>query len=527
MPTARKHPEPSAATSTAPLRRFSDVSHEQLLLWASELIDASEHALIFVDELWRVQYWSPQAEQLLGWKENHVLGKGLGGVLGLTPEGNRRLREGFAERGPVLRERLPLRRAGGTKIDRTVIIRQLAPGADGAKAGCLVTIQNDIISRTTQEFHKFFHAVDQSMVGALMANAQGTIEYANPRAVEILGLSPMALIGCSLTESADGPGDGLFLLPEPLHLLADWRRDILYQHPDQQALTLYVVASGIRDGSGALVNRVLIFEDLTERRAIEQAERDLRDQMAQAGRLSALGELATSIAHEINQPLAAIANYSKGSLRRMRMSPGSVMESTADVIGALEEISRQVERASAIIQNVRRLASRKETEMSPVQLDLLVQQLMPIQSITAKKADARLDYQCRHKSPVVMGNETQLSQIILNLCKNGFDAMADTPPEQRQLSMRIEDAPDQNGQNRLNVIFEDRGCGIADEDLSRIGTPFFTRKANGLGLGLSMSRTMLEAHGCHLLVKRNPPPHPGMTFSFALPVSITPDGASS
>ena len=523
MPTARHNSGGKKVTRRVANADFAEVPHEQLALWMSEMLVASDHALIFVDDLWRIEYWSVQAEQLLGWKTNSVVGKGLGGVLGLTPDGNRRLRESFAVRAPVLRQRISLRKAGGAKIDLTVMIRQLPARPDGSPNGCLVSLQDDVTSRVTQEFQKFFHAVDQSMMGALMANPHATIEYANPRAVEILGLSPMELIGCSLTGNAGAPADALCLVPDGLGELnelddfADWRGDIIYQHPDGRHLMLYVIASGIRDGSGSVVNRVLLFEDLTERRAIEQAERDLRDHMAHAGRLAALGEMATSIAHEINQPLAAIANYSQGSLRRIE----SGTDQSAAVVGALEEISRQVERAGAIIKNVRRLASHQETEMAPVQLDLLIRQLLPMLNINAKNIGSRLDYQCNHAAPLVMGNETQLSQIILNLSKNGFDAMVECSPEKRHLLMRIEDAPAHDGKAHLSLIVQDQGCGIADDDLAKIGTPFFTRKINGLGLGLSMSRTLLEAHGSHLVVKRNVPPLEGMTFSFTLPVCQT------
>lgn len=510
-------PAAHADVVSATYADFSAMPRELMAHWMSATIEASDHALIFVDAQWRIEYWSRQAEKLLGWSTNTVIGKGLGSVLGMPPESSRRLRESFDARAPLLRERLGLRKAGGAKIELTVVIRELPKASSDDPSSYLVSLQDDVASRVSQEFQKFFYAVDQSMVGALIANPNGIVEYANPRAVEMLGLSPLELVGCGLMSRHSAPADSLDLLPEELGDVADWRGDRAFRHLSGQTMSLYVVASGIRDGSGRLINRVALFEDVTERRALEQAERELRDSLAHAGRLASLGEMATTIAHEINQPLAAIANYSQGALRRI----GKGQDDREVIVSALEEISRQVSRASTIIQNVRKMARQTPTTMDVVDLHTMIQLLLPMLSLSAKRAGVRIEYNRLAGDTVVLGDETQLSQIVLNLAKNGIDAMARTKPEQRLLAIEIT-SPERAGKpGQACIAIHDHGSGIEDEHLEKIGTPFFTLKANGLGLGLSISRTLLEAHGSHLDVKRHPAPQTGMCFSFTLPIHDT------
>jgi two-component system, LuxR family, sensor histidine kinase DctS len=501
-------------------RDLAALPHEDLVHWMCSLVASSERAVAFVDDQWRIVLWSPRAAAMFGWNRETVLGKGITQVIGMTAEAGRALRLRSGSVVPVVRERLALRRAGGTPIDVMLSIHPLVPDRGGrVDRGALFTFQDDEASRVNQEFRKFFSAVDQSMVGALIANPGGFVEYANPRSAEVLGLSPVQLIGCSLFGRGDvphGPEDCLGLLPEEVIGHPEWRGDRQLARGEGRDLTLYVVLSSVRDAAGRLVNQVVLFEDLTERRALERAERELRDSLAHAGRLAAIGEMATTIAHEINQPLAAISNYSLGSLRRLR---GGDMQ-PAPIVGALTEISEQVTRASTIVRNIRRMARQQAVAIVPVDIDALLGQLLTMLRMSARDSRVTVELQSGLERARVMADDTQLSQIILNLARNGIEAMADVPEPRRRLLVAVALSPEQGDHPAARFTITDHGCGIADEHLSQIGTPFFTLKSDGLGLGLSITRTLLEAHGARLDVRRNPPGTEGMSFSFSLPLAI-------
>jgi two-component system sensor histidine kinase DctS len=515
MPEIR--PLPASDVSPSLCRDLAALPHEDLVRWACTLVESSDRAEVFVDDQWRIVFWSPRAAVMFGWSRDTVFGKGITQVVGMTAEAGRALRLRTGPAGTLLRETLSLRRAGGTRIDAMLSIHPLAADEHGRTGGALFTFQDDEASRVNQEFRKFFSAVDQSMVGALIADPDGFVEYANPRSAEMLGLSPVQLIGCSLFGRGEGPhapGDCLGLLPEESMGQAEWRGDRQVTRDARPDLTLYVVLSGVRDAAGRLVNQVVLFEDLTERRALERAERQLRDSLAHTGRLAALGEMATTIAHEINQPLTAISNYSLGSLRRLR---GGDLQ-PAPIVGALTEISALVTRAGAIVRNVRRMARQQPMAILPVDVDALFGQLLTMLRMSARDSDVAVELQCGLGGTRVLADETQLSQIVLNLARNGIEAMADVPEARRRLLVDVTPEAARESPVAARFTITDHGCGIADEHLDMIGTPFFTLKRDGLGLGLSITRTLLEAHGSRLEVRRNPPEDGGMSFSFTLPL---------
>jgi PAS domain S-box-containing protein len=509
-----KNPENFTPETLTADESVARVPLEHSMHWVESLAEASGRAVIFVDDRWRIDYWSLRAEHLLGWGAAQVIGKGLGTVLGIPSERSRLLREAFEASPPLNNEHITLHKAGGSSIEVTISIRPL-PGSAPDK-GCLVTLGDDAEAAANVEFRKFFQVVDQSRSGVLLTNPEGLIEYANPRAGKILGCTSAQLFGASVLPRFDTQPPSIPLLPhEAAHQAewrGEWRGDQRIERPDGITLDLHIALSQVRDVTGEVANRVIQFEDITERRALEAEQQELRDGMAHAGQMAALGEMATTIAHEVNQPLTAIANYSQGSLRRLDAGNTDM----APILFALREIVDQVKRAGGIIQNVRRLARRQETKMDAVDIRQLIAQLLPMIRMSADALDVKVISETTARNTVALANETHFSQILLNLAKNGIDAMAETPKNGRVLTIRLADLDDTPSAEHLRVSVSDRGCGIADNDLARLGTPFFTLKPEGLGLGLSTVRTLLEAHGSRLEIFRNAPDEPGMTFIFTL-----------
>jgi len=252
-------------------------------------------------------------------------------------------------------------------------------------------------------------------------------------------------------------------------------------------------------------------DSLAAREAAEAQMRGHQEQMEHLSRLSILGELSGNLAHEINQPLTTIGNYARSVLRRQsdgRLTPEAVLE-------ACTEIDNEAQRASGIVRRIRHFARKRPAVREPVDVGsiaaearrLVLGMLMHPPEITIED---QLALQCE-----VLADGPQIQQVVLNLLKNAMDAGRDLPAARQGVVLRLEIAD-----KRLLVHVMDQGCGLSDDDLGHLFESFFTTKADGLGLGLPICKTIIEAHGGRLWADRNPQ-GPGMLFSFSLPCYVT------
>ncbi|WP_341644595.1 sensor histidine kinase [Thauera sp. SDU_THAU2] len=247
-------------------------------------------------------------------------------------------------------------------------------------------------------------------------------------------------------------------------------------------------------------------------RAREEAEARVRshqEQMEHLSRLSILGELSGSLAHEINQPLTTIGNYARSLLRRH--ADGRLND--AAVVEACGEIGSEAERAGDIMRRIRDFARKRSAVREPVDMPALVDG-------TRKLIEGMLLHAptivCENDLPrgcEVLADAPQIQQVLLNLVKNAIDAGRDLPPERQALTIHLETAD-----KRLLVHVIDQGCGLSAEQQSHLFEPFFTTKPDGLGLGLPICKTIVEAHGGRLWAESNVPS--GMRFTFSLPCHV-------
>lgn len=250
-------------------------------------------------------------------------------------------------------------------------------------------------------------------------------------------------------------------------------------------------------------------QEMAARAAAEEQGRRQREQLDHLSRLGLLGEISSQLAHEINQPLTAIGNYARGMVRRVengRMEADGLIE-------AGHEITAQAERAAAIVQRVRTFARKRVSERQPVAIDALVADTVRLFAVACPgippvETDNRLPSGSR-----LHVDGLQVQQVLFNLLKNASDAMAGLPASQRII--RLELAPDEAGRMRITVT--DRGPELDAGTLSRMGTPFFTSKPDGLGIGLSISQSIIEAHGGHLDWQPRSD-GPGLCVLFTLPL---------
>jgi two-component system sensor kinase FixL len=251
--------------------------------------------------------------------------------------------------------------------------------------------------------------------------------------------------------------------------------------------------------------------DLTERQKTEARLQELQTELVHMSRLTAMGEMASTLAHEINQPLAAIANYLKGSRRLLDRSTD---EASAKVRDAMDKAAAQAVRAGDIIRRLRDFVARGETERRVESLAKLIEEASALALVGAKEQGVHVSFRIDPQHDLVLADKVQIQQVLLNLIRNALDAMVDT--SRRELTVTTH--PDEDGMVAIEVA--DTGSGIAPEMAEQLFQPFVTTKEHGMGVGLSISRTIVDAHGGKIAAEPNP--GGGTIFRFTLH-SVTKD----
>jgi two-component system sensor kinase FixL len=246
-------------------------------------------------------------------------------------------------------------------------------------------------------------------------------------------------------------------------------------------------------GSGGAHFFTGFLRDLTESQESEARVQELQAELVHISRLSAMGEMASALAHELNQPLSAIANYLNGARRLMERSDNN----DARVMEAVEKASEQALRAGDIIRRLRDFLARGEGERSVESLSKLVHEACGLALVGAKESGVEVRYQVDPHLDRVIVDQVQIQQVIVNLVRNAIDAMSDQPRRVLNVSTSISD-------DMAMVTIADTGSGIDEATAGRLFQPFVTTKAQGMGVGLSICRTIVEAHGGQIWTEPNP-----------------------
>ena len=262
-------------------------------------------------------------------------------------------------------------------------------------------------------------------------------------------------------------------------------------------------------------NAKLLLEMAVRKKAEEADRRHLRE-LEHVARLSILGEMATSIAHELNQPLAAISNYAQGCLLRLR---GGTF-TPKDMEHASEEIAQQAERAAMVIRRIRAFVSKHESQLAPVEIADLIGESSTVYAVATRQAGVKVAEKIDPDLPVVLADRIQLQQVILNLIQNAVDAMADTPLDRRLVIIeaigRHEQDETEGSKPGACITVRDFGKGMGEEGLGHFAEAFYTTKPDGIGLGLALSRSIIEAHGGWMRAEQ-PTDGPGLIVRIWLP----------
>ena len=267
------------------------------------------------------------------------------------------------------------------------------------------------------------------------------------------------------------------------------------------------ILTALRDESGVLIGFAKITRDLTETRRAEEAIQAAHADLARVARASTLGALTASIAHEINQPLAAIVNNANASRRMLAKSDPDLEE----VQQAVTDIAEAGTRAAGIISRIRSLLRKSPPETIPLSINQVIREVVVLVCGVREKHHVSLETELCPGLPLVLGDRVQLQQVLLNLIMNGMEAM--TAILDRPRVLVICSKPRDTG---LEVTVKDTGKGLNPQHFEQIFDTFFTTKASGLGMGLSISRSIIEAHSGRLWASRDPAVE-GAAFHFFLP----------
>ena len=366
----------------------------------------------------------------------------------------------------------------------------------------------------------FRRAMEDSLVTGLRANdLAGRITYANPAFCQMVGWSIDELIVASVPP---------YWPPESAAeyaARAEERRNAGGSDPRTGNETAFVRRNGERfpvlvfeaplvDARGTQTGWMSAVIDLTEQRRIEEVSRQQQERLTATARLASVGEMASLLGHELNQPLAAIASYATGSLNLLGESGAPDAETLAMLKQATQRIAEQAERAGRVIKSVHDFVRRREQPREAIGARLLLDAVLPLVRLQARKSGAQIVVEIPDEPPPrVLCDRTMVEQVLLNLTRNGLQAMVPaTPLQERVLTLRV------TQQHPRWVAFDviDRGSGIAPEVAKQLFTPFFTTREEGMGLGLSLCRTVVEQHGGALDFEDLAP---GTRFRFTLPAA--------
>jgi PAS domain S-box-containing protein len=352
---------------------------------------------------------------------------------------------------------------------------------------------------------------ENSAVGIVLVDADGRPMAVNPALQRMLGYTADELRTRSLMDLTYE--DDLVLSRASLAALVEGTRqqyDLQKRYRRQDGRVIWVNASGsVVPGSDRMPRFLVeIIEDITDRKLAEDSLRKAQAELAHVTRLTTMGELAASIAHEVNQPLAAVITNGNASLRWLAAHTPNVEEARA----AVQRIIRDGHRAADVIQRVRALLQKTAPQKAWVDLNEVIHEVLTIAHSEVRRHGVALRTELATGLPPVRGDRIQLQQVLLNLVMNGLEAMSAVVDRPRELLIRSGTL----GPQGIVVAVRDAGIGLEPQTLDRIFDAFFTTKPEGMGMGLSISRTIIEAHGGRLWA--TPHDGPGATFQLTLPM---------
>jgi two-component system sensor kinase FixL len=369
--------------------------------------------------------------------------------------------------------------------------------------------------RTPPQSVQLQPVLDAMLESMIVIDESGIIEQINRATIGMFGYSQEELIGKNIRILMSGPDEARHDKYLDRYRETGKKR-IIGKGREVQATrkdgTTFPCNIDVGEVSVGRTKRFVgLIRDLTATRAAEEVALRQREEMVNVSRLSMMGEMAAAMAHELNQPLAAISNYAAASLRLLDMGEEGIEEAR----GALKEIVTQALRAGEVIQRTRSFTRQSEVSNVQTTLAKIAGEIRTLAEVDTKANNIRLDWNIPRDLPSVAVDPVQIQQVILNLIRNAVDAMHDTEPERRtiKVSARL------TGPYEIRLEVIDSGTGVSEDAAKDVFNAFFTTKLGGMGMGLAICRTIVRNHGGELSFRNNDRSGgaQGATFFFTLP----------
>ncbi len=371
----------------------------------------------------------------------------------------------------------------------------------------------------------FRAAMENSLITGLRArDMEGRLTYVNPSFCKMLGFPAEELVGKlppmpywapeEITEYENRFAQILTGTVQPEGF------ETIYQRANGERFPVLIYESPLVDDNGKQTGWMSSILDVSELKRAQELSRQQEEKLHQNARLATMGEMASMLAHELNQPLAAISSYATGALNILKQAQQIDQQSLRE---ALEKTTQQAQRAAQVIHSVHQFVKKREASRALFPIPTLLQSVMPLIALQAQSAHIHVQYQIDPDLPEVLGDQVLIEQVILNLTRNAIEAMHDVAYAKRQMQIHAHVIADPRlPQSQLLLIqVIDQGHGITTEVAEQLFSPFFSTKAIGMGMGLNICRTAIEFHGGSLKYRANPAG--GTVFEFTLPCNANKD----
>ncbi|HWZ50713.1 MAG TPA: PAS domain S-box protein [Granulicella sp.] len=488
------------ATVVIDAKRRSTAARIRLNGEFRSLTEACPDCILTLDPAWTILFANPAMTKMFGYSAEQVIGQSVSFLL---PE----LRKGRPPQGEFI-----ARRNNGDRFDveatcghyndnTTIFLRDISDRKRALKK--------------LEDSEESLRLTLENIPGLVYTQSPGgDLQYANCRVTDFFGMT-VAQLGAGAWADALHPDEREAVLGRTARnfsLGKPYAMEFRRRRADGVFRWFQTIVQPLRNRAGEVIRWYGLLIDVEERRNAEESLRRTQEKLAQANEASTIAELAASIVHEISQPLSAIVTNGQACLRWLSMKETNAVNARS----AAERIVRDGKDTAEIIRGLRSLFKRSSPQMTSLDLRQLLDEVMILIRSRAEKESVSLDVQLPVDLPMITGDRIQLQQVLMNLNLNAIEAMRSVRDRPKRLIVRSR----REGDMVLTEV-EDHGTGIADAE--KVFEAFYTTKEHGMGMGLAICRSIIEAHGGRLWCA--PRPSAGTIFSFTIPLPVEPNGA--
>lgn len=483
------------------------------------ILDAALDAIIVIDRAGSIQSANKATTDIFGYSTDEMIGQN---VKMLMPEPYAREHDGYLDAYLHTGDKKIIgigRQVAGRRKDGTIFPMDLTVGEAQTGAGAIfVGIIRDISVRKAAELaqreseSRLLSILDTVPDAIVVIDELGLIQSFSPAAQRLFEYTEEEVVGKNVS----------MLMPSPYREGHDGYLERYRSTGERRIIGIGRVVVGLRKSGGTFPMELAVGEfrvssgryftgfvrDLTEQQQVARRMQDLQGELLHASRLSVTGQMASTMAHELNQPLTAIVNYVGAALGLLERAPDAVTQ----ISEFMQQAMTQAERAGGVIRQLRQFVAKGEIERRTENINQLVEESLALALVGARQSGVRVTLDLDRALPPVLVDLVQIQQVVLNLVRNAIEAMEEV--ERRELSIGTRAI----GGDKVEISVTDTGPGLAPELAERLFQPFFTTKKNGMGLGLAICREIVEAHHGRLTAVRQA--RAGMVFRVILPTAV-------